>query len=168
MKTNIANLINMVAEDERKLNVLSRGVINHIYTVTAKELDGKENVIEDYKEDFESDYSQYNELLKRIEKMKKIIYLKNNELKLPDGSSIQDALVEVGLLRKKFNLLNQLCEHKSSNRRITEVNNSYFECRTLNFDAKKLKEELNEIENKIQSIEFEISKLNSIEFDIEI
>lgn len=168
MKTNIANLINLVAEDERKLNILSRGILNHIYTVTAKELDGKENIIEDYKEDFECEYSQYNEILNRIEKMKKVIYLKNNELKLPDGSSIQDALVEVGVLRKKVNLLNQLCEYKSSNRRITEVNNSYFECRTLNFDSKKLKEELNEFENKIQNIEFEISKLNSVEFEVEI
>lgn len=168
MKTNISNLINLVAEDERKLNVLSRGIVNHVYTVTAKELDGKENIIEDYKEDFESEYAQYNEVLERIEKMKKVIYLKNNELRLPDGSSIQDALVKVGILRKKFNLLNQLCEYKSSNHRITEVNNSYFECKTLNFDTKELKSKLDEIEKKIQNIEFEISKLNSIEFDIEI
>ena len=75
--------------------------------------------------------------------------------------------ISIFILRKKLNLLTQLCQHKNSNHRITEVNNSYFECRKLNFDPSKLKVEMEEIEEKIQNIEFEISMLNSIEFDVE-
>ena len=53
-------------------------------------------------------------------------------------------------------------------RRVTEVNNSYFECKTVNFDIDEIKNELMVIESKIQNTDFEISKLNSIEFDIDI
>lgn len=166
MKTNITNLMNLVAEDERKLGMLSSDLITHVYTTTAKELDGKINVIEDFKEDFETEFNEYNMLLERIAKYKKIIYLKNNELKLPSGISIQDALTEVNLLRRKYIMLERLAEYKNSNRRITEVNNSYFECKEINFNAKKVKEEKEKIQKNIQEIEFEISKLNSIEFDV--
>ena len=57
---------------------------------------------------------------------------------------------------------------KNSKRRITEVNNSYFECKTINFDANEIEKEYKEIEQKIQDTDFEISKLNSIEFDVDI
>ena len=53
-------------------------------------------------------------------------------------------------------------------RRVTEVNNSYFECKTVNFDIDEVKNELMVIESKIQNTDFEISKLNSIEFEIDI
>ena len=168
MKTNISNLMSMAAEDERNLNTLLRNLRNHVYNITIKELDGTENVIEDCKEDFESEYEEYLKLSDRISTIKKMIYLKNNELKLPNGVSIQDALVEINILRKKFNMILEFSEYKNENRRVTEVNNSYFEYKSLNFDAKKLKEEAKEIEEKIRNIEFEISKLNSIEFEIEL
>ena len=69
-------------------------------------------------------------------------------------------------LRKLKTIYEQLLTLKNSKRRVTEVNNSYFECRTLNFDAKKIKEKLEKISDEIQETDFEISKLNSIEFDI--
>ena len=56
----------------------------------------------------------------------------------------------------------------NSKKRVTEVNNSYFECKTVNFDSKQLRERLEEIDNEIQKTDFEISKLNSIEFDIDL
>lgn len=168
MKTNITNLINLVAEDERKLNVLSRQLSEYAYTITTKELDGRENIIEDCKAEFDEVFKQCNELTERISKMKKIIYQKNNELKLPNGESIQDALVNLNILRKKLVVYNNLSSYKSSNRRITEVNNSYFECRNLNFDMKELKNEIDKLNEEIQQIEFEISKLNSIEFEINV
>lgn len=168
MKTNISNLMNLAAEYERNLNTLSRALLQNIHTVTIKELDDKENIINDSKNDFQEEYAEYMELSHKIASIKKSIYLKNNELKLPDGISIQDALVEVSLLRKKQNLLNQILTYKNTTQRITEVNNSYFECRKVNFDAQELKIELNKISEKIQTIEFEISKLNSLEFEIEL
>lgn len=168
MNTNISNLMNIVAEDERNLNMILRNIRVHAYNITTKELDGTENIIEDCKEEFDSEYDEYFKLLDKISSMKKIIYIKNNELRLPNGNTIQDALVEVNALRKKLNILLEFSECKSINRRITEVNNSYFEYKTLNFDAKKIKNEAKKIEEEIRNIEFEISKLNSIEFEIEI
>lgn len=168
MKTNITNLMGLVSEYERKLNILTVGLREHVYTITIKELDGTENIIEDYNEDFKTEYDEYLNISNQIIKIKQIIYSKNNELKLPDGNSIQDALVEVSLLRKRSYLLEELCAFKSTNRRVTEVNNSYFECKSLNFDAKSLKEEKEKLDTRIREIEFEISKLNSLEFEIEI
>ena len=168
MKTNIANLMNILAEEERNLNVVWGDLRAHVYNIKTKELDGTENIIDDYKEDFENEYNEYMQLANKLEKIKKAINEKNNEFKLPNGNSIQGALVEISILRKKINMINEFSDYKSVNRRITEVNNSYFEYKTLNFDTKKLKEEAKNIEEKIRNLEFEISKLNSIEFDIEL
>lgn len=168
MKTNISNLMNIVSENERKLNELSNQLQGHVYTTIAKELDGRENIIEDFEIDFAEEYSEYMNCSSKIETIKKIIYQKNNELKLPDGATIQDALTTLNLLRKKQDLFTRLLWYKNTNRRITEVNNSYFECKKLNFKPEDIKSELEQIEEKIQNIEFEISKLNSIEFEIEL
>lgn len=168
MKTNITNLMGLVSEYERKLNILTVNLRAHVYTTTIKELDGTENIIEDYNDDFKTEYDEYLNIASQIVKIKQIIYSKNNELKLPGGNSIQDALVEVSILRKRSYLLEELNSYKSTNRRVTEVNNSYFECKSLNFDAKKIKEEKERIDTRIREVEFEISKLNSLEFEIEI
>ena len=61
-----------------------------------------------------------------------------------------------------------IINYRNVKKRVTEVNNSYFECKTLNFDVNKIKDELNVIDSKIQQTDFEISKLNSIEFEIDI
>lgn len=55
---------------------------------------------------------------------------------------------------------------KNSKRRVTEVNNSYFECKNINFDSKELRKKLEKLDQDIQKTDFEISKLNSIEFKI--
>ena len=168
MKTNISNLMNVVAEYERNLSELSNQLLGHVYTTVAKELDGCENVIEDFKADFSEEYSDYLDYSNKIVKIKQVIYQKNNELKLPNGNTIQDALTELNLLRKKSDLFTRLLWFKNVNKRITEVNNSYFECKELNFKPEEIKIELKKVEEQIQEIEFEISKLNSIEFEIEL
>ena len=168
MNTNISNLMSIVTEEERNLNLLLVNLRSHIYNITIKELNGTENVITDCKEDFQREYEEYLILLDKIAKIKKTIYEKNNEFKLPNGNSIQEALVEVNSLRKKFNMIYEISSYKSENQRITEVNNSYFQYKALNCDAKKLRQEAKAIEDEIRAIEFEISKLNSIEFEIEL
>ena len=65
-------------------------------------------------------------------------------------------------------LYSSLLNKRSSKRRVTEVNNSYFECKTLNYDIEKIKNENELIEKKMQETDFEISKLNSIEFEVNI
>ena len=61
-----------------------------------------------------------------------------------------------------------LLDRRNSKRRVTEVNNSYFECKTLNYDVEKIQNEYDEIEKKIHKTDFEISKLNSKEFEVDI
>lgn len=66
------------------------------------------------------------------------------------------------------NYYESLLEKRNTKKRITEVNNSYFECKTLNYNVEEIQVEYDEIEEKIQRTDFEISKLNSCEFDIDI
>ena len=61
-----------------------------------------------------------------------------------------------------------LLNFRDVKKRVTEVNNSYFEVKTVNFDISQIKKESDELENLIQKTDFEISKLNSIEFTIDI
>ena len=65
-------------------------------------------------------------------------------------------------------LYSSLLNKRASKRRVTAVNNSYFECKTLNYDIEKIKNENELIKKKIQETDFEISKLNSIEFEVNI
>ena len=168
MKTNLTNLMNMVSEYERNLNQVNSNLQSHIFTTTIEELDGRKNIIEDYREDFKDEFIEYNELFEKIQSAKQIIAKKNNELKLPSGDTIADALITISLLRKKMYLLERLLTEKNSKRRVTEVNNSYFEAKEINFDAKAMKEVYEKIQSEIQNLEFEISKLNSKEFEIDM
>ena len=79
---------------------------------------------------------------------------------------IQQAIVDNTNLRNLKSTYEQLLLLKNTKKRVTEVNNSYCECKNINFDSNQLRQKLEEIENKIQNTDFEISKLNSIEFEI--
>lgn len=168
MKINISGLMNLIAEEERKFNYLSNSLRNKVYSVSIQELNGTVNVIEDYKSEFENDLEEYKIYLDRINKFKSVLYEKNNNFKLSDGRTIQAAIIDNSNLRKMKATYDSLLNFRSIKRRVTEVNNSYFECKTVNFDIDKIKDELKVIESKIQETDFEISKLNSIEFDIDI
>ena len=127
-----------------------------------------QNIIEDYKDTFTKEFKEYKKTQKKITKIKSIIYEKNNSYKLPDGRTIQEALVDNTNLRKMKNLYNFLLSQRSIKKRVTEVNNSYFESKTINYDIDKIEKEYEELEKKIQDTDFEISKLNSIEFEIDL
>ena len=77
-------------------------------------------------------------------------------------------MILVIYLRKMKLTYDNMLTFRNIKRRVTEVNNSYFECKTVNFDIDEIKNELMVIESKIQNTDFEISKLNSIEFEIDI
>lgn len=168
MKTNLANLMSIVVEEERKFSSYSYELKECAYNTSTQELDGTVNIIEDYKEDFEKQFEEYKKTQAKITKIKATIYEKNNTFKLPDGRTIQEAIVDNTNLRKMKTLYNYLVTQKSTKRRVTEVNNSYFECKTVNFDINQIQKENEALEKKIQDTDFEISKLNSIEFDIDI
>ena len=168
MKTNLSNLMNIANDEERKFTEYGYALKDYAYSISTQELDGTINVIEDRKEDFETAFKNYNESQQKLTKIKSIMYEKNNSLKLSDGRTIQEAIVDNANLRKMKVIYSSLLTKKNTKQRITEVHNSYFESKTINFDSKKLQEEYDRIEKKIQDTDFEKSKLNSIEFDIEL
>lgn len=100
--------------------------------------------------------------------LKSVLYEKNNSFKLSDGRTIQEAIIDNTNLRKMKSSYDLLLNFRDVKKRITEVNNSYFEVKIVNFDINKIKRESDELENIIQKTDFEISKLNSIEFTIDL
>ena len=166
MRTNISALMNSISETERNLNNICYNIKSYSFNTSIEELDGKINIIEDNKDDFEFNLNELEKSNKELSKLKAILYKKNNEFKLSDGRTIQQAIVDNINLRKLKNSYEQLLLVKNTKKRYTEVNNSYFECRTINFDSVQIRKRLDEIDAMIQKTDFEISKLNSVEFEI--
>lgn len=166
MKTNISALMGIIAEKEKFLNNNIYMIRNYASNVSVEELDGRVNVIADNKKDFDLILSEIENATSKLTKLKSILYEKNNEFKLSDGRSIQEAIVDNKYLRKLKTAYEELLLLKSSKKRVTEVNNSYFECTTVNFDPYEIRKKVLELDEKIQKTDFEISKLNSIEFEV--
>lgn len=166
MKTNISALMNLISETEKILNAKVYSIEDYALNISIEELDGKVNLVEDNKEIFNLNLKEIEKASKELSSLKAILYEKNNEFKLSDGRTIQQAIVDNTNLRKLKTTYENLLTLKKTKKRVTEVNNSYFESKTLNFDRKKLKKRLEEIDSEIQKTDFEISKLNSVEFSI--
>ncbi len=166
MKTNISALMNMISEDEKKLSNLLYDIKGYVFNTETQELDGKINIIEDNKSTFDLKLEEITETVKRLSNMKKAMYEKNNSLKLSDGRTIQEAIVDNTNLRKIKTCYENLLNYKNTKKRVSEVNNSYFEVSNVNFDRDTIKKKLDEVNLIIQNTDFEISKLNSEEFII--
>ena len=154
-----------INEEESNLNTLMTNIKEHLYSTSIKELDGSETVLENYKQDLDEELKSLETSYQLLTKLKKFQFIKNNSLKLSDGRTIQQAIADNNYLRKLKNFYNSIVNNRSTKQRITEVNNSYFECRNLNYDVKEIKNKIEKITQEIETTEFEISKLNSIEFD---
>ena len=166
MKTNISALMNLISEVEKNLSSKIYSIEDYALNISIEELDGKVNLVEDNKEIFNLNLEEIEKASKKLSRLKAILYEKNNEFKLSDGRTIQQAIVDNTNLRKLKTTYENLLLLKNTKKRVTEVNNSYFESKTLNFDQNKLKKRLEEIDSEIQKTDFEISKLNSVEFSI--
>ena len=166
MKINISALMNLISEVEKNLSSKIYSIEDYALNISIEELDGKVNLVEDNKEIFNLNLEEIEKASKELSRLKAILYEKNNEFKLSDGRTIQQAIVDNTNLRKLKTTYENLLLLKNTKKRVTEVNNSYFESKTLNFDQNKLKKRLEEIDSKIQKTDFEISKLNSVEFII--
>ena len=166
MKLNLTTLMNKINEEEENFNTLMSNIRLHIYSTSIKELDGSETILEDYKKDFTEELQNLKNTYELLTKLKKIQFEKNNTYKLNDGRTIQQAISDNNYLRKLKNFYNSIVNNRSTKAIVTEVNNSYFECHNLNYDSKDIQKEIDEITKKIETTDFEISKLNSIEFEI--
>ena len=165
MKLNLTTLMSKINEEESNLNTLMTNIKEHLYSTSIKELDGSETVLEDYKQDLDEELKSLETSYELLTKLKKFQFTKNNSLKLNDGRTIQQAISDNNYLRKLKNFYNSIVNNRSTKQRITEVNNSYFECRNLNYNVKEIRNKIEKITQEIETTEFEISKLNSIEFD---
>lgn len=168
MKINLSALMNLISEEEKQYNTLSYSIKNHVYNTTIQELDGRTNVVEDNSCDFNEELSELKRLSKEISLLKGFLYERNNSLKLNDGRTIQTAIVDNANARKLKNTLESFLSYRNSKKRVTEVNNSYFEVREINFKIDEIKNEIKILDKTIQNTDFEISKLNSQEFEINI
>ena len=120
------------------------------------------------KKDFEEELLEVQNLANEIIKLKSILYEKNNTFKLSDGRSIQAAIVENSNLRKLKDNFELLLNYRNSKQRFTEVNNSYFQIQEINYNQDEIKSQIQQLDDRIRSTDFEISKLNSIEFEIDL
>ena len=140
----------------------------HVFNTSIQELNGTTNIIEDNKNDFQEELSEVQKLSKEITQLKSILYEKNNSFELSDGRTIQAAIVENSNLRKLKDNLQLLLNYRNIKQRVTEVNNSYFQIQEINYNQEEVKSQIQKLDERIRSTDFEISKLNSIEFDINI
>lgn len=168
MKLNISSLMNIISIEENKLSNYNSYLLTRVYSTSILELNGNVNVIENYKDEFNDTLEELIETVNKITKLKTILYEKNNLFKLSDGRTIQDAITQNNYLRRVKFIYDSILAYRDVTKRVTEVNNSYFEVKKVNFDVDDIKKKQEEISKIIQDTDFEISKLNSIEFEIDI
>lgn len=168
MKINLSSLMCLIDENERQYSSLFFELKKHVLNTSIQELNGTTNVVEDNKKDFQEELAEVERLSKEITKLKSILYEKNNSFKLSDGRTIQSAIVENSNLRKLKDNLQTLLNYRNLKQRVTEVNNSYFQIQEINYNQEEIKSQIQQLDLKIRNTDFEISKLNSIEFDIDL
>lgn len=168
MKINLSSLMCLIDENERQYSSLFYALKKHVLNTSIQELNGTTNIVEDNKKDFDEELSEVNRLANEISKLKSILYEKNNSFKLSDGRTIQSAIVENSNLRKLKDNLQTLLNYRNLKQRVTEVNNSYFQIQEINYKQEEIKSQIQQLDEKIRNTDFEISKLNSIEFDIDL
>lgn len=168
MKINLSSLMSLIDENEKQYSSLFFSLKKHVFNTSIQELNGTTNIVEDNKKDFQEEISEVERLSTEITKLKSILYEKNNSFKLTDGRTIQSAIVENSNLRKLKDNLQSLLNYRNSKQRVTEVNNSYFQIQEINYNQEEIKSQIQQLDEKIRNTDFEISKLNSIEFDIDL
>ena len=168
MKINLSSLMCLIDENEKQYSSLFFALKKHVLNTSIQELNGTTNIVEDNKKDFQEELAEVERLSKEITKLKSILYEKNNSFKLSDGRTIQSAIVENSNLRKLKDNLQTLLNYRNLKQRVTEVNNSYFQIQEINYNQEEIKSQIQQLDLKIRNTDFEISKLNSIEFDIDL
>ena len=78
MTTNIAGLMTLIKDKEEKLVKLNESIMLHATNRRIVELSGKENMMEDYQEDFNLEMEEYSKTLNDISYLKSVLYEKNN------------------------------------------------------------------------------------------
>lgn len=167
MKTNLIDLMSRISQLERDYNEILFELRSQNMNIKIIELDGSYQMLEEYP-NFEDKLEECEEIRNKITILKGILFERNNSLKLKNGDTIQKALIDIQNKRKELDLLRVLSKQNPSKRRTSETNNSYFTSKELAYDKVKITEKEQTLLKEIQDTEYEISQLNSIEFEIEL
>lgn len=165
MKTNLVDLISQVSQLEKDYSELKYRLSNHSMNTRIIELNGDSQMLDEYL-DFNDDFRKFFEIEKKITELKGIIFEKNNSLKLNNGYTIQQALVDIKNKRIALDLIEYLANQTPYKRRTSETNNSYFTSKELNYNKNTMISLREDLRDQIQQMELEISQLNSEMFDI--
>ena len=85
---------------------------------------------------------------------------------MPNGDTIQKTLNIISNKKILLRNLEPLLKITTKKERVTEVNNSYWIKTFPAFDVDHIKSIISQLKSDIMDLEFEISKLNSEEFEI--
>lgn len=166
MKINNQTLMSTIVQEEKRLDYLMASLRTHLFSITIEEMDGKKNIVEDYKNEFKEEQMELENLINNLCCHKKILFNNNNTFKLKDGRTIQQAISDNNYLRKVKSFYESIVRSRITKHRVTEAHNSYFECHEINFDPNVIKEKIISLDNQIIKTDYEISKLNSLDFEI--
>ena len=167
MKTNLMNLMQILATLKQEKDNYLYATINSAQNTYIIELDGKKQDME-INCDFLNNKKKYLRILTNIEKIQNEIDNRNNSLKIKGGLTIKEALNWINKLQNEKILYEKLINIKNSKRRVSETTNSYFVERVSNYDRENLKALYEQIISEIQNIQNEIKIANSQEFEIDI
>lgn len=166
MKTNVSNIMNEIKKDQEELSNIEYYVRRNNVMKVAIELTGNEMILEEV-EDFNDKMERADYLVNRISYLKSVMSKRNNETILSNGMSAAGNLDLLSKLRARVETYQELLQVKETKRRVTEVNNSYYLHSVPVFDRNEIESKKIDTERQIQQIELEISKANSVEFDID-
>ena len=166
MKTNLTNIMSEVKKYQDELSEIEYYLKGNNVIKSTIELNGNEMTLEKV-EDFDEKMKRADYLVNRIAYLKSVLAEKNSNEILSNDLSVAGNLDLLAKLRIRVETYQRLLSIKETKKRITEVNNSYYLHSLPVFDKKEIEEKKKETEDIIQSIELEISKVNSIEFEIE-
>ena len=144
MKTNIAQLTQLLLKEEKKFAYYENKLRKY---VSIQKSEHAINVTENQEYNYEKAYKELQKTLDKIIQIKTVIYEKNNQLKLTDGRTLQEATMQNEVLRKLKN---------------------YIESEVLENDSEKVEKEYKKLETEIQRTDSETLKLNLLEFEVDI
>ena len=167
MKTNLTNLMQMLATLKQEKNTYLYATINSAQNTYIIEIDGKKQDME-INDDFEGYLLKYVKIVDNIEKIQNEIDNKNNSLRIKSGLTIKEALNKINNLQNKKDLNERLFNIKDNKRRISETTNSYFIEKVSNYNKKDIEKGHEKITKDIQELQNEINIANSQEFETDI
>ena len=165
MKTNMIDLMSKIKQMQNDITELGLELKLNSTNEKIIELNGSEQILKENK-DFDMKFNQYISLLEKVSKFQGIVATRNAMLKLKNGMSIQEALIRVKNLRTEFDIVKALASRKPYKKRTTETTNSYFTATELAYDKEIMINKREDLITEIQELEFEISQLNSQEFEV--